>query len=134
LLKQKRIVYLQPLSGCSVARLSRLLWEQEAAGSNPATPTKTFLYIKRVFLFLQIMFYVYILYSKSIDKFYIGYTAMELCERLRRHLSSHKGFTSRAKDWEFVYFELIEDKTKAILREKEIKNWKSSAKIMELIS
>ncbi len=27
------------LSGCSVARLSRLLWEQEAAGSNPATPT-----------------------------------------------------------------------------------------------
>ena len=27
------------ISGCSVARLSRLLWEQEAAGSNPATPT-----------------------------------------------------------------------------------------------
>ena len=26
-------------AGCSVARLSRLLWEQEAAGSNPATPT-----------------------------------------------------------------------------------------------
>jgi hypothetical protein len=31
---------LQPLTGCSVARLSRLLWEQEVAGSNPATPTK----------------------------------------------------------------------------------------------
>ena len=30
------------LTGCSVARLSRLLWEQEAAGSNPATPTKSF--------------------------------------------------------------------------------------------
>jgi hypothetical protein len=29
-------------SGCSVARLSRLLWEQEAAGSNPATPTNLF--------------------------------------------------------------------------------------------
>ena len=38
-------------SGCSVARLSRLLWEQEAAGSNPATPTKTFLWTKKVFLF-----------------------------------------------------------------------------------
>jgi hypothetical protein len=24
--------------------------------------------------------------------------------KLRRHLSSHKGFTSRAKDWEVVYF------------------------------
>ena len=37
-------VYLHPVrinltSGCSVARLSRLLWEQEVAGSNPATPT-----------------------------------------------------------------------------------------------
>jgi predicted GIY-YIG superfamily endonuclease len=38
-------------------------------------------------------------------------------------LSSHKGFTE-AKDWEVVYFELIEDKTKAILREKEIKTGK----------
>ena len=28
------------VSGYSVARLSRLLWEQEVAGSNPATPTK----------------------------------------------------------------------------------------------
>ena len=28
------------LTGCSVARSSRLLWEQEVAGSNPATPTK----------------------------------------------------------------------------------------------
>jgi putative endonuclease len=69
------------------------------------------------------MFYVYILYSKSIDKFYIGFTAMELCERLRRHLSSHKVLL-RTKDWEVVYFRLIEDKTKAILRAKEIKNWK----------
>ena len=31
---------LSAFSGCSVARLSRLLWEQEVAGSNPATPTK----------------------------------------------------------------------------------------------
>ncbi len=29
------------ISGCSVARSSRLLWEQEVAGSNPATPTIT---------------------------------------------------------------------------------------------
>ena len=35
----KLVLYLHSLSGCSVARLSRLLWEQEAAGSNPATPT-----------------------------------------------------------------------------------------------
>ena len=28
------------VSGRSVVRLSRLLWEQEVAGSNPAAPTK----------------------------------------------------------------------------------------------
>ena len=33
------MLYLQTSSGCSVARSSRLLWEQEVAGSNPATPT-----------------------------------------------------------------------------------------------
>ena len=27
-------------SGCSVARLARLLWEQEVGGSNPLTPTR----------------------------------------------------------------------------------------------
>ena len=36
----KKIVLLQTFSGYSVARSSRLLWEQEVAGSNPATPTK----------------------------------------------------------------------------------------------
>ncbi len=39
LAKQKIILYLPPLSGCSVARSSRLVWDQEVAGSNPATPT-----------------------------------------------------------------------------------------------
>jgi len=80
------------------------------------------------------MFYVYILYSKSIDKHYVGYTSVLLEERLRRHLSSHKGFTGRTKDWEIVYFESYDDKTKAILREQEIKKWKSKIRIIELIS
>ena len=32
------------ISGCSVARLSRLVWDEEVAGSNPATPTIKALY------------------------------------------------------------------------------------------
>ena len=45
LLIYKKNVYLQTLneetfSGCSVARSSRLVWDEEVAGSNPATPTK----------------------------------------------------------------------------------------------
>ena len=38
-------------SGCSVARLSRLLWEQEVAGSNPATPTIKALQILQGFFY-----------------------------------------------------------------------------------
>ena len=33
------VYFCTPRSGYSEARLSRLLWEQEIAGSNPATPT-----------------------------------------------------------------------------------------------
>nr|WP_245891713.1 GIY-YIG nuclease family protein [Flavobacterium faecale] len=59
---------------------------------------------------------------------------MELKERLRRHLSSHKGYTGRAKDWEVIYFESFDEKTSAILREQEIKKWKSRIKIEALYS
>ena len=59
---------------------------------------------------------------------------MTLQERLRRHLSAHKGFTARAKDWEVVYSELFDQKSLAISREQEIKKWKRKAKIEALIS
>ena len=35
-------------SGCSVARSSRLVWDQEVAGSNPATPTKKIENFKKI--------------------------------------------------------------------------------------
>jgi len=41
----------------------------------------------------------YILYSKSIDKYYIGFTSDGIDERLSKHIANHKGFTSKAKDW-----------------------------------
>ena len=80
------------------------------------------------------MFYVYILFSKSRDLYYIGSTSMVIEERLRRHLSAHKGFTARAKDWEIVYSELFDLKSLAIAREQEIKKWESKVKIEALIS
>ena len=40
-------------SGCSVARLSRHVWDVEAAGSNPATPTKKALQILHGFFLLK---------------------------------------------------------------------------------
>ena len=79
------------------------------------------------------MHYTYILHSAELDRFYIGSTS-DLAGRLERHLMNHKGFTSKAKDWEIIYIEEFETKTLAMKRERQIKSWKSANKIRELIS
>ena len=79
------------------------------------------------------MAFVYILFSESLDKFYVGSTSTDLADRLRRHLSSHSGFTTKVKDWRIVYSEPFPDKAQALKREKEIKAWKSRAMIAKLI-
>ena len=75
----------------------------------------------------------YILYSYSIDKYYIGATCDDMGERLRRHNSKHKGFTSRATDWIVVYSENYDTRQAAFSREKEVKQWKSRRQIEQLI-
>jgi len=77
---------------------------------------------------------VYILYSAKLHKHYIGCTTEILSERLRRHLSNHKGFTGKSSDWVIVYSEVFENRKLALKREKEIKSWKSKNKIQELIN
>ena len=76
---------------------------------------------------------VYILYSLLLDRYYIGHTCEDIAMRLKKHLMNHKGFTSKAKDWKVVYTESYDTKREAIQREKQIKNWKSRKKIVELI-
>ncbi|ACU07032.1 hypothetical protein FIC_00574 [Flavobacteriaceae bacterium 3519-10] len=56
-----------------------------------------------MFLNFKKMYFCYILYSKSLDRYYVGHTGENLDERLRKHLSHHHGFTSRAKDWIIIY-------------------------------
>jgi putative endonuclease len=77
---------------------------------------------------------VYILYSKNLDRYYIGHTTESIDERLRKHLTSHSGFTSKAKDWIVVYTEIYADKSQAYRRELQIKNWKSKTRIQNLVS
>ncbi len=79
-------------------------------------------------------YYIYILYSSTADKFYIGFTGEELLERLRKHNSNHTGFTGKFNDWQIVYHEIFETKKQAMLREQEIKGWKSKYKIISLIN
>ena len=79
------------------------------------------------------MWVVYILYSPSRNKYYVGHTGDILSERLRRHNTNHKGFTGTTNDWTLVYVEEKEDKPSAYKREREIKAWKSSTLIKKLI-
>jgi hypothetical protein len=39
------------------------------------------------------MYRVYVIYSKKLDKYYVGYSGDSLEERLRKHNTNHKGFS-----------------------------------------
>ena len=75
---------------------------------------------------------VYILFSETKNKYYIGFTA-DLTERLLRHNQKSKGFTGNVNDWKIVYTEFYETKEQALKREKQLKSWKSRIKIEQLI-
>ena len=78
------------------------------------------------------MCFVYILYSPGLDCFYIG-SSEDPDKRLTKHLAKHSGFTSKAKDWQISYREQFENKTDALRRERQLKDWKNKTRIKELI-
>ena len=67
------------------------------------------------------MFITYIIYSESINRYYVGSTSQTIDERLRRHNSAHKGFTGRAFDWELKYIENHDSKKDSLILEQKIK-------------
>ena len=79
------------------------------------------------------MWYVYILFSETKDKYYVGYTGDSLEERIRKHNSNHKGFTGKTGDWIIIYKEEFSNLENARKREMEIKKWKSRKLIIKLI-
>jgi len=79
------------------------------------------------------MHYTYILYSNTLDKYYIG-SSKNPKSRLIKHLEKHKGFTATANDWIIVNIEEFDDKSKALKRERQIKKWKSRKMIEKLIN
>ncbi len=80
------------------------------------------------------MNFFYVLFSKTLNQYYIGRTSEGLEERLRKHLSNHSGFTGKAKDWIVIYFEEFETKSLAYKRELEVKKWKSRVRVEKLIN
>jgi putative endonuclease len=72
---------------------------------------------------------VYILASKRNGTLYIGVTS-DLIKRIYEH--KHKlvdGFTKQYSVDRLVYYELYDDMSEAIKREKQLKNWKREWKI-----
>ena len=79
------------------------------------------------------MWFVYIIYSNKIDRYYVGYTD-DLEWRLERHNGGWGKYTKRGVPWKLKYTESFESKTEAIKREREIKKKKSRKYIEKLIS
>ena len=74
----------------------------------------------------------YILFSATLDRYYIGHTGESMEERLRKHLADHTHWTARAKDWRVVHIEPFPDKASAYRREREVKAWKKRQRIEAL--
>ena len=79
------------------------------------------------------MFTLYILYSKSIDKYYVGYTN-DIVRRLSEHNRIKHKYTDAGIPWELVYSESFETKKLAMQREKFIKAQKSKKFIIDIIA
>jgi putative endonuclease len=77
------------------------------------------------------MYFVYIIYSKNLDRYYTGYTK-DLNIRLQQHNSGASTFTSKGTDWVLCFSEPYPTRAAAQAREREIKN-KKSRKYIEWI-
>jgi len=78
------------------------------------------------------MYSVYILYSKSFNRYYVGYTN-NIERRIAEHNRKKGKFTDAGIPWELIYFESYPTKKEAREREEFIKSRKSKAYITELI-
>ena len=79
------------------------------------------------------MYFVYILYSKAYDRYYIGHCE-DLTLRLTRHNNKGVPSTKFYVPWEVVYTETFISRTFASAREREIKSKKSKKYIEFLLS
>jgi putative endonuclease len=81
---------------------------------------------------MQDMYYVYILASKKNGTLYIGVTN-NLIRRVHEHQNGlAEGFTQKYNVHKLVYYEIHDNISQSLIREKQLKKWKRSWKI-ELI-
>ena len=85
-----------PFRELSSAGSEHLPYKQGVNGSNPLVPTNKCLSFRKAFCFME--YFVYILFSKGRNCYYVGSTS-NLEGRLRRHNTDHSGFTGSVSDW-----------------------------------
>ncbi|MCB0371726.1 MAG: GIY-YIG nuclease family protein [Muricauda sp.] len=78
-------------------------------------------------------FFVYIIYSESVDRYYVGH-CQNLEDRMGRHNGGRSKYTKMATDWEEKYTESFSTRGEAMIREREIKKKKSRKYIEFLIA
>lgn len=83
--------------------------------------------------FFMHTFIVYIIYSRKMDKYYVGYT-IDMDKRQNEHNTGISTFTSKASDWELKWTRKFLSREEAMSEEKRIKSKKSRKYIEWLIS
>jgi len=78
------------------------------------------------------MYFVYILYSPTAERYYVGQTN-HLQYRLRRHNEGCARSTKAYCPWQLKYCEAFATRSQSMRREREIKNQKSRNKLEALI-
>ena len=79
------------------------------------------------------MYYTYVLFSSSTGKIYIGFSS-NIEARLKSHNDpANRGWTKKYQPWIIVHLEEFENKSKAMLREKELKTARGRKFIRENI-
>lgn len=102
---------------------------QEVMSSNLIISTKPPKWA--AFLFMD--YHVYILYSKSLDRYYVG-SSGDINDRLSRHNAGCSKSTKAGIPWELTYTQAFETRAMAVQRELYIKSRKSRKYIIELIA
>ncbi len=77
------------------------------------------------------IFYVYIIYSSSYDKYYKGFS-LNPFKRLEQHNNKESRYTANFTPWCLVYLEKFDLKSEALKREKSLKKY-AKKQILELL-
>jgi putative endonuclease len=77
-------------------------------------------------------YYVYILYSKSMDSYYKGQTN-NLVDRIKRHNSGQEKATKHGIPWDLVWNTKKSSRSEAVILETKLKNL-SKGRIVKFIS